>query len=569
MFFRKILAKIHPRKKRIWWWILGIFIALFFVVMIFVRIVVGELGEIGIRKITGFPLSQNYLIIFQNDAERRPTGGFITSFATLKFRFGIPFFEFGNVYDEKLIQKNSIPPDPIVENLLAGDFYPGHGFRDGNLDPDFPTSARELIRLFQLGFPNADFDGVVALDFTAFENLAKKLSPEIVGRAGLFSVLENQIQNIDLHDPIAIQNRKNFFGEIAKNLIKKSIFHPKIASEILLENLKSKHLLFYFHDPDTQKVVENKNWGGVFPVPENSDLLVVVEGNFGGMKSSRYLMRDIFYDVEFTENFVGELSATANLKIQIAHRGDFAEPISGFYKGLWRIFVPLDSQKISGKVEQNFNDGSHQVFTKIVEMNPDESREISLSYELPLAVFSDGFYNLRLQKQPGSARDHVRVTVKFPPGFLFDSDDFDTRENLAIFETNLDFDQNLSLKILPDLTPPRLAWQEFTGRNFRNIDLRFNEPLDPDSVSLATFAVSDLNFRNQKTDQVFIQNIKFIPPQNIQLEISGVTVECREWFELIFDGIADRHGNLLRDQKVTVVQWVDEFGENCDPNREL
>ncbi|MFA6458608.1 MAG: DUF4012 domain-containing protein [Patescibacteria group bacterium] len=569
MFFQQILAKIRRPKKRVWGFVAVTAVAILAVIFLAIRIAAGEIGQLGMLRITGFPLAKNYLIVFQNDAERRPSGGFITSFATLKFRAGIPFFEFGNVYDDKLIQKNSTPPDPLVADLLAGDFYPGHGFRDGNLDPDFPTAAKELIRLYKLGYPDADFDGVIAIDFTAFQNLAKNLAPEIGGEAGLFAALENQIQDVDLHNPDDLQNRKNFLADVAKNLIKKSIFHPHIAVASLLESLKSKHLLFYFSDPKIQKVVEAQNWGGVLPAAENSDLLAINEGNFGGMKSSRYLVRDIFYDVIFTEDAEKGLVATANLKIELAHRGDAAEPISGYYKSLWRIFTPLGSQKISGTLDQIFDDGARHVFTKIVEMNPGESREINLAYELPPSVVANGIYNLRLVKQPGSAADHVRVTVKLPPGFLLASHDFDARENLAIFETELAADQTLALKILPDTRPPRLAWQEFTGRNLQIIDLRFNEPLDPDSVASATFALSDLNFRNKNTDQIQIQKIKFMPPQDIELKISGVTPECREWFDLNFDGVADLHGNVLHDQKVTVVQWIDAAGKNCDPERKL
>jgi hypothetical protein len=127
----------------------------------------------------------------------------------------------------------------------------------------------------------------------------------------------------------------------------------------------------------------------------------------------------------------------------------------------------------------------------------------------------------------------------------------------------------LSLRILPDTNPPRLAWQEFTGKNLAKIDLRFNEPLDQASVQNAIFSLTDENYRNSRTDDIRIENVEFVPPQNISLEISGATAECREWYELSFDGIADRHGNILRDQKVTVVQWLDEFGQNCDPDREL
>ena len=577
MRFQKILENLHFKKKKIWKWVAIMVAGVLILSFAFFKLMVGELGELGIRKVTGFPGSQNYLLIFQNDAERRPTGGFITSYAILKFRAGIPLLQFGDVYDEKLIQKNSIPPSEVMEELIGGDFYPGHGFRDGNFDADFPTAAEELIRLFRLGFPEAEFDGVIAVDFTAFENLAVALAPEIINEAGLFSQIENQVQNIDLHNPEAIQNRKNFLADLAKQLIKKSIFHPKKASRSILKSLRSKHILFYFRDSEIQEAVLAKNWGGALSRKFGGDFLAINEGNYGGMKSSRYITRDIFYDVEFTENKSGELQPTANLRIDLSHRGDAAEPISGYYKGFWRIFTPIGAQKISGRFEKEFDDGFRNVFGKIIKMNPGEQREILFQYELPKFVIRDGIYRLKIQKQPGSRDDFVRVSVKFPSGYLFedkklrvnDKESFEVKENLAVYQTLLSEDVELELKILPDMVPPRLAWQEFIGLNLRTIDLRFNEPLDYDSVTNAKFELADMNFRNHRFDSVQIQRVRFIPPQNIQLDLSGVTPECREWYELRFSGIADKHSNFLVDQKITVVQWIDEFGRNCDPERNL
>lgn len=589
MNFNNVLEKVHiTKKKKPWKWIVGIVLGVLIFGMIFVRIMIGELGELGLLKVSGFPGGNDYLVVFQNDAERRPTGGFITSYAVLKFRVGIPFFEFGNVYDEKLIQKGTLPPSEIMRDLLAGDFYPGHGFRDGNFDPDFPTTAKELMRLYKLGYPEADFDGVIAIDFTAFENLAQALAPEIVGEAGLFSQIENQVQGIDLHDPEAIQTRKDFLADLAKRLIKKAMLHPKQASQSLLESLRAKHVLLYFRDAEIQEIVESKNWGGVLPQQYEGDFLAINEGNYGGMKSSRYLVRDIFYDVEFipstddSEQTEDELTASANLRVNVQHRGDAAEPISGYYKGFWRVFTPLGVERQSGKFEQEFDDGFHQVFGKLIQMNPDEEREIALSYDLPESVLRDGVYRLKIIKQAGSEDDFVRVTLKLPSGYLFQdtgyriqntglklSDSLEIKENLAVYQTFLDKDKELELRIIPDTVPPRLAWQEFVGRNLARIDLRFNEPLDADSVEQATFELADMNYRNKRFDSVQVRRVRFVPPQNIQLDVAGVTPECREWYELNFDGVADRWGNVLENQRITVVQWVDEFGNNCDPGREL
>jgi hypothetical protein len=347
----------------------------------------------------------------------------------------------------------------------------------------------------------------------------------------------------------------------------------------LVKSLYEKHILLYFQDAELQKRAEEKGWTGKLPFSASSDFLVVNEGNYGGMKSSRYLVRDINYDVEFQETDEG-LEPIANLKVRVAHRGDVAEPISGYYKGYWRIYAPLGAELLSGRVENVAGDAYRQVWSQVIEMNPGEEREISLSYKLPAFVLKDNVYKLALVKQPGSSADHYRVTVKLPQGYLLANstqqtvhskqytEKFDVREDLAIFETNLKEDIDLSLKILPDLAPPRLSWQEFVG-GINTIDLRFNEALDSESLKQAVFTIKDLNYRNKTTDPVSIQNVRFVSPQDIYLDLVGVSEECREWYEVSLSGVADKRGNILKDKKITVVQWLNVAGENCDPNREL
>ncbi|MFH1375929.1 MAG: DUF4012 domain-containing protein [Patescibacteria group bacterium] len=590
----------HFRKKRSNWKNALIAVAVLAVIfLIFTVGSLGELNELGLRRLTGWPGGQSYLVIFQNDAERRPTGGFITAYATLKFRFGIPSITFGNVYDEKLIQPGTENPDPTIAELIGGPFFPGHGFRDGNFQPDFPATAEELIRLYRLGYPEAEFDGVIAVDFTAFEDLVKATGMEI-GEAGLFAMIEQEIQDVDLHNPEELQNRKNFLTDIAKSVIRKAILAPWNYSDVtrsVIGSLDSKHSLLYFRDDKLQSRVREKAWDGALPSVSNSDLLAVNEGNYGGMKSSRYITRDTFYDVDFSEDPEEGLVATANLKVQLAHRGDTAEPISGYYKSYWRIFTPLGTQKISGKVNQTFDDGFRQVWGRVINMNPGEEREIDLKYVLPSTVVRDDTYRLKLVKQPGSGNDFVRVSLKLPTGYLFQvpgnresafaeaspfakaTEDksadrqgrtgLDVKENLVVYQTLLDGDKELELKIIPDTTPPRLAWQEFIGPGLKTIDLRFNEALGRESVRKATFELADMNYRNKRFDSVEILQVRFLPPQNLHLDLRGVTPECREWYELTIDGLSDQHGNMITNKKVTVVQWLDEGGRICDPDRKL
>ncbi len=546
----------------------------------------GVLSDLGLLRLTGFPAGQNYLIVFQNDAERRPTGGFISSYAILKFRFGIPLLSFGNVYDDKLIQPDTEFPDETVQSLLAGPYYPGHGFRDGNYAPQWSDAAPELLRLYRLGYPDVEFDGVIAVDFTAFERLVQAVDGVTIGgqdfSKNLFWQVEQSIQDVDLHDPEQLQNRKNILAQLAKGLVKKIIFSPSYYDDIsnsLIQSLNEKHVQFYFKDTLLQSRAARHGWTGQW-THGPTDFLAIVEGNYGGMKSSRYLTRDIEYNVELKDTEVkGEqrLAATADLNIGITHRGDAAEPISGYYKGYWRVFAPLGSTLISGQHDRTEEADWWQVWGKKLTFNPGEKREISLRYELPDSVLTDDTYRLRLVRQPGGSADFYRITVKAPAGYLFQQTTsnkqqtahFDLRENLAIWEGLLTEDIELALKILPDTVPPSLAWQEFVG-GLTTIDLRFNEPLDRESVKAATYKLTDLNYRNDRTDDaITVLGARFVPPQNIQLKVSGITEECREWYGLTLDGVADIHGNALTDKQITVVQWVDAAGKSCDPERRL
>lgn len=534
--------------------------------------------ELGFFRFTGFPGARQYLIVFQNDAERRPTGGFITSYAKLSFHFGLPWITFGDVYDPKLIQPGTTMPDETARRLIEGPQYPGHGFRDGNFDADFSSSAHELIRLYTLGFPEEKIDGVIAINFTAFQNFVAVLPGFSVGGTDLpadllFAKLEESIQGVDLHDPEALKSRKSILNLLAQQLIWRGLLHPTLLDQGLQKNLQNKHILLWFADGDLEADVLANNWGGTLPGGTASDLFGVIEGNYGGLKSSRYLVRDTTYDVTLGKSEAGQLTAMASARLTLTHRGDNAEPISGYYKGFFRFLTPQDTELTAKQSVREFSNGQHQIFERFIDFNPGESREFALQYRLPSSVVQDDIYRLRLFRQPGGPGEYIRITLKAPQGYLLTdvSPDpalrFTGLENLAVYEGPI-VDGVLALKIMPDHTPPGLSWQEFQ-QGLTKIDLRFNEPLDPTSIASARFTIADANYRNQRTDDVAITAVKFVAPQNIELSLSGVTEECREWYRLTIDGVADKSGNRITDKQVTVVQSLNTQGALCDPEHRL
>lgn len=569
---RAKVRRFRPRR-----WIAGFLVLLALSFAGFAWSSLGQLRQLPLFSSIGFPGAARYLVVFQNDAERRPTGGFITKYALLSFHFGLPWLSFGDVYDPALIQKGTRPADPFAARLLASPTYPGHGFRDGNLDPDFPASARELIRLYQLGYPDTELDGVLSLDFTAFTRIfvasgqaTGEFAPDL-----LFARVEHEIQNIDFHDPAEVAARKNIIGALAGRILKSAALHPGRWDELagaLAASFNEKHAQLYFVDPELQARVERIGWAGQLPRVAGVDIVGIIESNLGGLKSSRYLLRDIEYRVDFTRDAAGKLAGIGNLKVRIEHRGDYSEPVSGYYKGVWDALAPAGAQLdrgMSSPVSAVDSAGSWQRIRRELDLQPGESRELEYRYSLPASILSEsGEYRLQLFRQPGGLADPVRISIQVPTGLLISSADFVPLERLAVWQGVLDRDQLLSLQILPDREPPRVSSQQFAG-GIDAIDIRFAEPLDPASVPAAQFSIADKNFRNSVTDPVVIRAVEFRAPQTVRLRLAGVSEVCREQFAVTISGIRDPAGNAIQNKEITAVQWLNSAGQNCDPENKL
>ena len=105
-------------------------------------------------------------MLFQNNYELRPTGGFISNYAELTFSHGLyTGIEFHDVYAE-IDEHPYVEPPLVLGTLLKGPNYQGHTFRDANEDPDFNISRDKLIEFYQLTHPDTRIDGVIAADFS-------------------------------------------------------------------------------------------------------------------------------------------------------------------------------------------------------------------------------------------------------------------------------------------------------------------------------------------------------------------------------------------------------------------
>lgn len=134
----------------------------------------------------GADRQRNYLMLFQNNAEIRATGGMPGSWALVRADDGkLEMTRQGTAAD---FPETVEPVLPLTEaeTALYGDEY-GRYFQDPGFAPDFPRGAELWNAHWERKFPDVDLDGVMALDPVSMSYLLEGTGPVSVGGRTLTS----------------------------------------------------------------------------------------------------------------------------------------------------------------------------------------------------------------------------------------------------------------------------------------------------------------------------------------------------------------------------------------------
>jgi hypothetical protein len=138
-------------------------------------------------KMAGTQKPKKYFVLFQNDAELRATGGFMTAYGIVSVDKGKVHQETSDdIYalDTKFNSKLKLP-DSIKKYLpLVFNWH----LRDMNLSPDFKTSM-DTFYGYAKSLPQMpkDLDGIVTVDTQVLTDLIKVLGPVDVAGFGTFT----------------------------------------------------------------------------------------------------------------------------------------------------------------------------------------------------------------------------------------------------------------------------------------------------------------------------------------------------------------------------------------------
>ncbi len=436
----------------------------------------------------GFNGQRTYLILFQNNMELRPGGGFIGSYGILSVNKGrIVSFNIYDVYDADGQLKGHVePPYPVRRYLPSIHWY----LRDSNFNVDFSKGAIASA-IFLNTEMHQTVDGVIGVDLSFVKNILSVVGPvkvtdynQTVNADNFFQIAQTQAQK-DFF-PGSTQ-KKDFLRTFYNSLQTKLSGGKDIAYLPLLQavsqSIYEKHILFAFNNANEQTAFAINGWSSALvderPASDSTinDFSGFDEANLGGNKVNYYISRSVSQNV----SIANDGSINEALTIGFKNNAMTNSSLGGVYKDYIRFILPLNAnvpkiqinkkdQKIvpaitdpavyekkgfiapDGLEVEKENQGQNTIYGFLVNVQPQESQSIRIEYTLPQKIalsLPEVSYNLKLFKQPGVDFYPYNFSLNFPPSFktLDSSSDVKTNGNASSLSTQITRDREVQINL--------------------------------------------------------------------------------------------------------------------------
>ncbi len=379
----------------------------------------------------GMNEDRNYLVLFQNDKELRPTGGFLTAYSIMKVsKAKFDPVSSDDIYNLDSKYKPTLPAPSAIVDLIKGPYILSQNIRlrDMNYSPDFKV-AMDLFSTEAAKVGMKDIDGIIAVDTQLLVNLLDALGeigvpgfgnfssktdprcncPQVVYELESFADVEGPI----IWDPVTgkiilrppnSDNRKKIIGPLMNSVLANAMAQPKEKMPVLIESIfKSvveKHVLFYLFDEKAQQAVESFGIAGIIE-DYAGDYLHISDSNLGGRKSNLYVKNEVEQEIEVNKDGIIEKTVTITYKNPEKYDGWLNSVLPNWV----RIYVPEGSKLLSVDGLEKQYDGTTElgktVFSGHFKLRPEGVSKVTFKYSLPFKKGA-GDFKMLIQKQAGT-----------------------------------------------------------------------------------------------------------------------------------------------------------------------
>lgn len=408
---------------------------------------------------------RQYLLLFANNDELRPVGGFIGTVGLVNVDRGrVENIDITSVYDgDGQLKEFIAPPDPLLP--IVDRWY----LRDANWFVDYPTSARKIAGFFEKE-GGSTVDGVILLTPEVIKRLIEITGPIDVPGYGVTLTAENfeeltQEQVTYAYDR-KLNKPKQFLADATPILLNRLFGQSQAYGAVLQAlavSLEHKDLLLYFRDVDAQARLVEAGWAGALPQHQQG-YLMVNNANIGGHKSDQFIEQEIDYRVEVGNSGHAEAVVTirrSHLGPEEGGRLSYLGPENPATKDnivYQRVLVPYGSRLLEAKgftpadlirkqitssedvqvaVDADLaawqtsqardqsgtiigQESGYTFFSNWIVTKPGQTTVALYRYTLPVPFEMPGLVasaqrgSLLIAKQAGAQRTNVRASLKFP-----------------------------------------------------------------------------------------------------------------------------------------------------------
>ncbi len=386
--------------------------------------------EPALRELLGAAGKRSYLVLQQDPAELRATGGFIGSVGFLSFDHGkmAPFVPVDSYSIDWNTNGQSLlgPPGTITHvdapaPLQQAFPLPSWELRDSNWSPDFPTAAQKA-EFFLQKERGIGVDGVIAIDPYFIASLLNIVGPVTVPETGdvvnatnffLTTLKQVQLNKVTSH--------KSFLSQAAKAILPKVLTMPTsqwpAALQALASGCEGRSLQAYFHDAGLQRLISQYRCTGEV-LPLAGDGVMINASNLGANKDDFWLSRS--YALEIAMNSDGSARHTLRLHYFGLTHQDVRLTQYLPYAAWLRIYLPPSSQivSIAGAKLDPASDLNRSVVQGWFHVDFNSATDITVVYDVGAASMraQHGRVDFFWQKQAGRPKDEISVNFVPPPG---------------------------------------------------------------------------------------------------------------------------------------------------------
>ncbi len=364
---------------------------------------------------------RTYLMMFQNNAEVRSTGGLPGSFATVTARDGK--VTLGNQGNAASIGRFEKPPVPLTAEERAV-FGPNMGIlpQDTNFTPDFPRTAQILTAMWNARHATK-VDGVLSADPVALSYLLRGTGPVVMpGGQRLTSsdavtILLGQVY-AQILDPV---RQDDFFSAAAKSVftaVSTGQGQPTAVLDNLVTATDQRRILLWSGRPGEQALLGPTRLGGALPTePSATPEVGVFLNEGGGSKLDYFLDNRVDVASSHCQGTRQHLTVTVHLRSRVTDPAALSDYVArnavGIPRGVIRttlyVYAPIggyvDGASYDGKPRdlQELTHDGRTLVAQTVDLEPGARH--TLTYEMVTGKGQDG--RTDLQVTPGVRSDGI------------------------------------------------------------------------------------------------------------------------------------------------------------------